>query len=310
MHLAAQLILHQPPFTMTPAYSPAPCLSYLPFLIANADDDDAQEGSSSSSSVDVNALLAELEQQVLADVREHLAALEEYEAEALQDQVAYIEQLQQQQQAYQAPSPQQQQQQQASPGQWQQAQHQQHVPQLASPGLMQRSPGFFLPQASPGQQHTPSPAAPLQQQQQQPGLGLLCPVCRAAHMVARHGCLVCPAEGYVLNVAAEGLGLEDLARRLGQVQQVRRAGALVAAEGGDCMQQHSLHQTMHACSGIQELLPRMLRMLTRHVNASSPVVGCRNMPAGNALVQCALVWSSWCQESRLRLSPPAAPASC
>ena len=40
-------------------------------------------------------------------------------------------------------------------------------------------------------------------------------------MVERHGRLTCPQEGYSLNLAAEGLGLEDLRRRLAQVYEVR-----------------------------------------------------------------------------------------
>ncbi|KAF6251661.1 replication protein A interacting C-terminal-domain-containing protein [Scenedesmus sp. NREL 46B-D3] len=43
---------------------------------------------------------------------------------------------------------------------------------------------------------------------------VLCPVCRAAHLAQRHGRLVCPAEGWQLNLAAESLRLSDLKGRL------------------------------------------------------------------------------------------------
>eukprot|EP00878_Enallax_costatus_P017693 GHUV01018589.1.p1 GENE.GHUV01018589.1~~GHUV01018589.1.p1 ORF type:complete len:148 (+),score=45.38 GHUV01018589.1:749-1192(+) len=43
---------------------------------------------------------------------------------------------------------------------------------------------------------------------------ILCPVCRRAHLVQRHGRLVCPAEGWQLNLAAESLQLPDIRHRL------------------------------------------------------------------------------------------------
>jgi hypothetical protein len=39
-------------------------------------------------------------------------------------------------------------------------------------------------------------------------------------MVECHGRLGCPREGYSLNLSAEGLGMEDLRRRLAQVYEV------------------------------------------------------------------------------------------
>ena len=49
---------------------------------------------------------------------------------------------------------------------------------------------------------------------------VLCPVCRRAHLVQRHGRLVCPAEGWQLNLAAESLQLPDVRQRLATSFQV------------------------------------------------------------------------------------------
>jgi hypothetical protein len=52
--------------------------------------------------------------------------------------------------------------------------------------------------------------------------GVLCPVCKAAHLALRHGLLCCPSEGWRLNLAAEGLSLEAVRARLAAAYEVRR----------------------------------------------------------------------------------------
>lgn len=43
---------------------------------------------------------------------------------------------------------------------------------------------------------------------------VLCPVCKAGHLALRHGLLVCPAEGWRVNVSAEGVSMEGVSARL------------------------------------------------------------------------------------------------
>lgn len=61
------------------------------------------------------------------------------------------------------------------------------------------------------------------------GEALLCPVCRGAHLVQRHGILVCPREGWQLNLAAESLRVSDVQQRLAQAYQAR--GCVVYVPG-------------------------------------------------------------------------------
>jgi hypothetical protein len=49
---------------------------------------------------------------------------------------------------------------------------------------------------------------------------VLCPVCKSAHLAQRHGRLVCPAEGWQLNLAAESLQLSDVKARLAAAYEV------------------------------------------------------------------------------------------
>jgi hypothetical protein len=53
------------------------------------------------------------------------------------------------------------------------------------------------------------------------GSDVLCPVCKGCHLVQRAGLLVCPAEGWRLNLAAESLSLDDIRARLAAAYQVR-----------------------------------------------------------------------------------------
>lgn len=52
--------------------------------------------------------------------------------------------------------------------------------------------------------------------------GVLCPVCKSCQLVQRSGLLVCPAEGWRLNLAAESMSLEDIRTRLATAYEVRR----------------------------------------------------------------------------------------
>jgi hypothetical protein len=49
---------------------------------------------------------------------------------------------------------------------------------------------------------------------------VLCPVCKSTHLAQRHGRLVCPAEGWQLNLAAESLQLSDVKGRLAAAYEV------------------------------------------------------------------------------------------
>jgi hypothetical protein len=51
--------------------------------------------------------------------------------------------------------------------------------------------------------------------------GVLCPVCKSCQLVQRSGLLVCPAEGWRLNLAAESMSLEDIRARLATAYEVR-----------------------------------------------------------------------------------------
>ncbi|WIA10489.1 hypothetical protein OEZ85_010678 [Tetradesmus obliquus] len=96
---------------------------------------------------DIDALLADIEQQVLQEIQQELAALERSEQQDQQRAVAMAEE---------------------------------HMSFLQSAGEE----------------------------------AVLCPVCKSAHLALRHGRLVCPAEGWQLNLAAESLSLPDLRARL------------------------------------------------------------------------------------------------
>lgn len=56
---------------------------------------------------------------------------------------------------------------------------------------------------------------------------VLCPVCKASHLAQRHGRLVCPGEGWQLNLAAESLTLEDVKDRLAAAYEVGGLGMQV-----------------------------------------------------------------------------------
>jgi hypothetical protein len=78
---------------------------------------------------------------------------------------------------------------------------------------------------------------------------VLCPVCKSAHLAQRHGRLVCPAEGWQLNLAAESLTLDDVKGRLAAAYEV---GGW-ACDAGNKEQHHS------AC-GVLKLDMCMLHM--------------------------------------------------
>jgi len=49
---------------------------------------------------------------------------------------------------------------------------------------------------------------------------VLCPVCKSAQLVQRQGLLVCPAEGWGLNLSAEGLSMDAIRTRLAAAYEV------------------------------------------------------------------------------------------
>jgi hypothetical protein len=57
------------------------------------------------------------------------------------------------------------------------------------------------------------------------GSGVLCPVCKSCQLVQRHGLLVCPAEGWRVNLAAESLSMDDIQSRLAAAYQVSECGS-------------------------------------------------------------------------------------
>lgn len=104
---------------------------------------------------DIDALLADIEQQVMQEIQAELAELERQEQEQVQHAASMAEQ------------------------------HMHHLQQHAAQGS-----------------------------------DVLCPVCKSCHLVQRAGLLVCPAEGWRLNLAAESLSLDDVRARLAAAYQV------------------------------------------------------------------------------------------
>lgn len=122
---------------------------------------------------DIDALLADIEQQVMQEIQAELAELERQEQEQVQHAASMAEQ------------------------------HMHHLQQHAAQGS-----------------------------------DVLCPVCKSCHLVQRAGLLVCPAEGWRLNLAAESLSLDDVRARLAAVYQVR----LCLCSVGDGVAGCSRHQ--------------------------------------------------------------------
>jgi hypothetical protein len=63
--------------------------------------------------------------------------------------------------------------------------------------------------------------------------GVLCPACKSCQLVQRQGLLVCPAEGWRLNLAAESMSLDDIRTRLAAAYEVRPG--VCAHTGHACM---------------------------------------------------------------------------
>lgn len=126
---------------------------------------------------DIDALLADIEQQVLEEIQAELAELERQDQEQAQHAASMAEQ------------------------------HMHHLQQHAA-------------QSS----------------------DVLCPVCKSCHLVQRAGLLVCPAEEWRLNLAAESLSLDDVRARLAAAYQVRLCLCLFLCLFGDGVAGCSCHQ--------------------------------------------------------------------
>lgn len=50
--------------------------------------------------------------------------------------------------------------------------------------------------------------------------GVLCPVCKSCQLLQRQGLLVCPGEGWALNLAAESLSMDTIQTRLAAAYEV------------------------------------------------------------------------------------------
>lgn len=52
--------------------------------------------------------------------------------------------------------------------------------------------------------------------------GVLCPVCKSCQLVQRQGLLVCPSEGWRLNLSREGVNMDTIKANLAAAYEVRR----------------------------------------------------------------------------------------
>lgn len=104
--------------------------------------------------------------------------------------------------------------------------------------------------------------------------GVLCPVCKSCELVLRQGLLVCPRQGWMVNLAAESISMDQIRSNLATAYQVRShistgAFSMLQPYFVAMLSIQLLEQSGHSCKcGLQPIVA----VLSHAAQASMPRV--------------------------------------